>query len=62
MKENQKDGLKLIGKGIGIGVCGASSQAVTAIGASIFWQIPLVIGFGYLTYSGGKQVLNYFKN
>ncbi|MFS0905779.1 hypothetical protein AB3N02_22285 [Priestia aryabhattai] len=60
MKEHQKDSLKLIGKGVGIASLGATSQTITAIGASMFWQVPVVIGFGYLTYSSSKQVYRWF--
>lgn len=60
LKKHQKEGLVLMSKGIGIGACGASMQAVTAIGASVLWQIPLIIGFGTLTYSGGKQMYKYY--
>lgn len=60
MKRNEKEGLILAGKGIGIATLGASSQALTAIGVSVFWQIPFVLGFGYLTFSSGHQVYKYF--
>lgn len=60
MKENHKEGLLLAGKGIGIATMGASAQALTAIGASMFWQIPFVVGFGYLTFSSGRQLYQYF--
>lgn len=61
MKESTKDGLTLAGKGLGIATIGATSQTLTAIGASMFWQIPMVIGFGYLTYSSGRQVYRFFR-
>jgi hypothetical protein len=62
MTDSTKDGFILAGKGVGLATIGATSQTLTAIGASMFWQVPIVLGFGYLTYSSGRQIYRFFKN
>jgi len=62
MQYYTKEGLKMCGKGLTLATIGASSQALMTIGASMVLQVPLVLGFGYVMYSTGKQLFKFSKN
>ncbi|MDS7057018.1 hypothetical protein NXG04_06855 [Klebsiella pneumoniae] len=62
MDYHVKETLTMCGKGISLATIGATSQSLMVIGASLFWQVPLVMGGGYLTYSFAKQFTKYVKN